>query len=720
MRGDPHGRSPIHPSPFLEVGGRRRRRRALRLDAGAGARLQLEALFGQGAVPAPDQAPVHRRAREEHPRVRVALRDEGQVGDAARDPGAAEDDRGDDRELRRHRRLLHLAPRREEALLEGGLVPPPEQVPRRSDADQPRLRLERLHARRPGRGHPAGRERLRPRRVRGRERRLLPEGSLRPEGPDAAQNARRPRAAREEAPRSARHVWHRAARAQERERHPVSEHPVPHGRHLSEGRQGRARQQGAGGRARDVHAAAPAIRAARRGELQLVRVLRGLHAGASRHLHGRRELRESVRGRGEIQGDRQGRLRRPALGSRRPLLADLHHRHGGQRSEPQPRSRLPVRAVGDEQDQHGARAHGRRRRGPDLDVGQPGRQGQAEDAGRLVSGLSGLAQDRPAGTAGDRRRHRVPRHHRRRHPERDRGRAGRPGPRAGAERLSGPPQSDRELARSATNEARHGFAGACRALGGSGGPFEAPSQWAHRHARWLFPAPAVLLVAVIIVYPIAYTGWMSLQEWFASSLTRPRFIGLSNYAKIIFGDARFREAVARTIYFTVLAVAAETLLGVAMALLFNREFWGRGLLRTLAILPMVATPTAIALVFVMMYHPTLGVANYLVSLVGLSPFRWTYSSQTALYALALVDVWQWTPLIMLIALAGLASLPREPYEAGQLVRDHQHPALQPGVLVLQHGVLRVHGGGALRARHGSVVDLDQGATEHDVVRGGAR
>ena len=121
----------------------------------------------------------------------------------------------------------------------------------------------------------------------------------------------------------------------------------------------------------------------------------------------------------------------------------------------------------------------------------------------------------------------------------------------------------------------------------------------------------MLLVAVIIVYPIVYTGWMSLHEWFASSLTRPRFIGLANYGKILLGDARFREAVARTIWFTVVAVAAETLLGVAMALLFNREFWGRGLLRTLAILPMVATPTA-------------------------------------------------------IALAGLASLPREPYEAAHL------------------------------------------------------
>jgi multiple sugar transport system permease protein len=221
---------------------------------------------------------------------------------------------------------------------------------------------------------------------------------------------------------------------------------------------------------------------------------------------------------------------------------------------------------------------------------------------------------------------------------------------------------------------------------GAGG---AVARWGHRHARWLFPAPALALVAVIVVYPIVYTGWMSLQEWTASSLTPPRFIGLENYGKIVLGDARFRDAVARTLYFTVLAVAAETVLGVAMALVFNREFWGRGLLRTLAILPMVATPTAIALVFVMMYHPTLGVLNYLLTVVGLAPFRWTYSSQTALYALALVDVWQWTPLIMLIALAGLASLPREPYEAAHLdgaspVQAFWHitlPLLRPALVV---------------------------------------
>jgi len=215
------------------------------------------------------------------------------------------------------------------------------------------------------------------------------------------------------------------------------------------------------------------------------------------------------------------------------------------------------------------------------------------------------------------------------------------------------------------------------------------ARFVHRYAPLIFPAPAVILVALIIVYPVLYTGWMSLQQWFASSLTPPKFIGLAHYREIVVADARFRDAFFRTLYFAGLVVSAETVLGVAMALLFNREFWGRGLVRTLSILPMVATPTAIALVFVMMYHPTLGVMNYLVTHAGLAPFAWTYSSRTALYALAVVDVWEWTPLVMLIALAGLAALPREPYESALIdgatpLRTFWHitlPLLRPILIV---------------------------------------
>ncbi len=191
-------------------------------------------------------------------------------------------------------------------------------------------------------------------------------------------------------------------------------------------------------------------------------------------------------------------------------------------------------------------------------------------------------------------------------------------------------------------------------------------MWLHRYARYIFPAPAVIVVAFIIVYPVLYTGWMSLHEWFASSLTPPKWIAVANYTQIFTADARFRDAFFRTLYFTLVAVSVETVLGVGMAVLFNREFWGRGLVRTLSILPMMATPTAMSLVFVMMYHPTLGVMNYLLRVVGLPPWSWTYSSKTSLYAIALVDVWEWTPLIMLIALAGLASLPKEPYESAKI------------------------------------------------------
>jgi multiple sugar transport system permease protein len=197
----------------------------------------------------------------------------------------------------------------------------------------------------------------------------------------------------------------------------------------------------------------------------------------------------------------------------------------------------------------------------------------------------------------------------------------------------------------------------------AGRPSRGLGWLAQRYARYVFPLPALLMVGCIMLYPVLYTGWMSLHEWVASSLTAPTFVGTANYQKIFTWDPRFREAFVRTLHFSAVVVTLETVLGVAMAVLLNREFWGRGLVRTLSIVPMMATPTAMALVFVMMYHPSLGVLNYLLSLVGLPPFSWTYSSKTALYAVALLDVWEWTPLIMLITLAGLAALPREPYES---------------------------------------------------------
>jgi multiple sugar transport system permease protein len=109
---------------------------------------------------------------------------------------------------------------------------------------------------------------------------------------------------------------------------------------------------------------------------------------------------------------------------------------------------------------------------------------------------------------------------------------------------------------------------------------------------------------------------------------------------------------------------------------------------------MMATPVAIALVFVMMFHPQLGVLNYLLTSIGLPPSTWTYSTTTVIPTLVLVETWEWTPLVMLIVLGGLASLPIEPYEAARLdganpVQMFRHitlPMVWPFVVVA--GVIR--------------------------------
>lgn len=180
---------------------------------------------------------------------------------------------------------------------------------------------------------------------------------------------------------------------------------------------------------------------------------------------------------------------------------------------------------------------------------------------------------------------------------------------------------------------------------------------------WLFSLPAVLIVAAVIVFPWIFTLYMSVQDWKIGG--EVEFVGLRNFIEL-FKDPRFIESMAHTFYFTALAVVLPILFGTAAALVFHREFPLRGLMRTIFIMPMMATPVAVALVWTMMFHPQLGVLNYLLSLVGIGPQEWNYSPNTVIPTLVMVEVWHWTPLVMLIVLGGLAGLPREPYESAQI------------------------------------------------------
>ncbi|MDS7597930.1 sugar ABC transporter permease [Agrobacterium tumefaciens] len=180
---------------------------------------------------------------------------------------------------------------------------------------------------------------------------------------------------------------------------------------------------------------------------------------------------------------------------------------------------------------------------------------------------------------------------------------------------------------------------------------------------WPFVIPALVVIAAVIVFPWVFTLWMSAHRWTLGQ--EQSFIGFDNYIRLA-SDARFWESLWHTLVYTVLSVVAPLFLGTLAALVFDAQFPLRGFLRGVFVMPMMATPVAIALVWTMMFHPQLGVLNYLLSFIGIGPLEWIYNQSTVIPSLVLVETWQWTPLVMLIVLGGLAAVPREPYESAEI------------------------------------------------------
>ena len=184
-----------------------------------------------------------------------------------------------------------------------------------------------------------------------------------------------------------------------------------------------------------------------------------------------------------------------------------------------------------------------------------------------------------------------------------------------------------------------------------------------RHAPLLFPLPAVLALLVLVVGPILANAFLSLYDYFIGG--QANFIGLGNFTRA-FEDPRFWNGLKNTFYFTLLAVPIQLVLGLAIAVLFNRDFRGKGFVRTIILLPMVATPVAIALIWALMFNPSLGVLNYFLESLGLPRSLWVADAALVIPSLVLVDVWQWTPMVALILLAALQGVPQDYYEAARI------------------------------------------------------
>ena len=213
------------------------------------------------------------------------------------------------------------------------------------------------------------------------------------------------------------------------------------------------------------------------------------------------------------------------------------------------------------------------------------------------------------------------------------------------------------------------------------------SSFTERNLQILFPLPAIVFIGLLMVFPILYTLYLSLTNWNLTSGMEPSFVGLNSYLRV-FSEPRFLHALGRTFTFTLFAVAIEVVLGVAIALILNRAFVGKSIAKLLLLLPLVATPVAVGIVFNLFYDPTIGLLNFALHALGLPQGRWVSSENSVIASLVLVDVWQWTPMITLIVLAGLAGLSEEPAEAArvdgasdwQILRYVTLPMVMPVIL----------------------------------------
>jgi len=190
--------------------------------------------------------------------------------------------------------------------------------------------------------------------------------------------------------------------------------------------------------------------------------------------------------------------------------------------------------------------------------------------------------------------------------------------------------------------------------------------------RWIaisFLTPTMLLLLFISIFPLVWSLYLSFTDWsvIKDANTAPQWIGTANYFELLTDDRTWQRFVV-TGQFVLPAVTIELLLGFGVALLLNRKFAGRGAIMTLLLIPMMLSPIVVALFWRFMMQGD-GVLNYYaVNLFGIEPILWLSDRYVAPWSLVIVDVWMWTPFMMLISLAGLSAVPQYLYEAAAVDR----------------------------------------------------
>jgi multiple sugar transport system permease protein len=205
----------------------------------------------------------------------------------------------------------------------------------------------------------------------------------------------------------------------------------------------------------------------------------------------------------------------------------------------------------------------------------------------------------------------------------------------------------------------------------------------------LFLTPACLVMLVIALYPFLYTLVLSFHDWNLAAGLAKRFVGLANYIEFLTNPDAWR-ALRVTALYVIACVTIELALGLAIAFLFDTTFRGDELARNLLLLPMVMSSVVVGLVWRWILNAELGVLNYFVEQLGFKAVAWLTQPGLAFMSVVLADIWQWTPLVFLVCLAGLKAVPPDTIESArldgaswwQVQRYVALPAIQPIILTV--------------------------------------
>ncbi|MGX5804267.1 carbohydrate ABC transporter permease [Bradyrhizobium sp. Arg314] len=188
--------------------------------------------------------------------------------------------------------------------------------------------------------------------------------------------------------------------------------------------------------------------------------------------------------------------------------------------------------------------------------------------------------------------------------------------------------------------------------------------WSDLTIRNVFIIPTVLFLIVFNIFPLIYSLGYSFTDFAANRNSTWSFVGLQNYRDLL-GDERVWTNFVITAKYVIVSVGGQMIIGFGIALLLNRDFPFKGLLTTLLLLPMMLSAAVVGLFWQLLYSPSWGPINYIF---GLRNFGLLSNADTALYAVAITDIWMWSPFVMLLSLAGLSAVPKHLYEAAAIDR----------------------------------------------------